>query len=136
MSPVFEGPLMAPKSFHKEELVGKTVIDSLGNVRGKIKDMIFSLDGNVALIIENLEGGEARVPLNKVLGISDYVVMKTDAAPAEISMSPAPGTAVPYMPAAPAGPYAVAGVATACKFCGASIPADTTYCPSCGRSKI
>jgi len=119
---------MAPKSFHKEELVGKTVVDSLGNVRGKIKDLIFSLDGNVALIIDNQDGSEARIPLNKITGISDYVVMRTDAAP---ESPPAPA-----MPVAPAAPFGVVGGPSACKFCGTMIPADTTYCPGCGRSRF
>lgn len=126
---------MAPKSFHKEEIVGKTVIDSMGNVRGKIKDIIFSLDGTLALIVENTEGSEARVPLTKVLGISDYVIMRTDAAP-ETSVPPMPMTSVPLAPAAPMPSYSSVGGSMPCKFCGAPIPADTTYCPSCGRSKI
>jgi sporulation protein YlmC with PRC-barrel domain len=128
MSMNIGGWLMAPKSFHKEELVGKSVVDSLGNVRGKVKDVIFSLDGNVALIIDNMEGAEARIPLNKVTGISDYVVMRTDAAP-EAPMG-APMSAAPMTTlSAPGGP-------SACKFCGTTIPPDTTYCPGCGRSRF
>jgi len=125
---------MAQKSFHKEELEGKTVIDSMGNVRGKIKDIIFSLDGSVALIIENMEGSEGRVPLSRVLGISDYVIMRTDASP-EASVPAVPTASGP--PVAPAAPsYSGFGGPTACKFCGTPIPADSTYCPGCGRSKV
>ncbi|HUI85577.1 MAG TPA: PRC-barrel domain-containing protein [Nitrososphaerales archaeon] len=125
---------MSPKSFHKEEIEGKTVIDSMGNVRGKIKDLIFSLDGSVALIIENMEGGEARVPLTKVLGISDYVIMRTDVAP-DVSMPPMQAMASPPMGSA-APSFAGVGGPMACKFCGTPIPADSTYCPGCGRSKV
>jgi sporulation protein YlmC with PRC-barrel domain len=125
---------MAPKSFHKEEIVDKTVIDSMGNVRGKVKDVIFSLDGSVAFIIENTEGGEARVPLNKVLGISDYVIMRTEPSPEAAAPATVPMPAM--APAAPAMAFTPMGGSTACKFCGAMIPADSTYCPSCGRSKL
>jgi sporulation protein YlmC with PRC-barrel domain len=115
---------VSSKSFHKEELQGKKVIDSSGKVRGTVKDVVFSLDGNVALIIEKEDGGEASVPMSKVMGISDYIVMKGEA-PAEVPK-----------PAAPAIPIAGAGSATACRFCGATIPAGSTYCPSCGRSRV
>lgn len=121
------------KSFHKEEVVGKTVVDSLGNVRGKIKDLVFSLDGNVALIIESVEGSEVRVPMARVTGISDYVVVRTDVAP-EGGMAPTAAGA----PGAPSYPSFAnpTEAPSACKFCGTTIPAGTTYCPGCGRSRI
>jgi sporulation protein YlmC with PRC-barrel domain len=120
------------KLFHKEEVVGKTVVDSLGEVRGKVKDLVFSLDENVALIIESTEGSEVRVPLSKVTGISDYVVVRTDVAP-EPSMAP-------VMQVGPLGsgtPYSGVGSSSAnCKFCGTPMSPDTTYCPGCGRSRV
>lgn len=115
---------VSSKSFHKEELQGKAVIDSSGNVRGKVKDVVFSLDGSVALILEREDGGEARVPMSRVMGISDYVVMKGESAP-DVPMAMAP----------PASFTGAAGAAM-CRFCGATIPTGTTWCPSCGKSRI
>jgi sporulation protein YlmC with PRC-barrel domain len=120
------------KSFHKEEVEGKTVVDSLGAVRGKVKDLVFSLDGNVALIIESVDGSEARVPLSRVTGISDYVVVRTEVAPE-------PGTA-PVASGVPGASYPSFAnpteASSACKFCGTIIPAGSTYCPGCGRSRV
>jgi sporulation protein YlmC with PRC-barrel domain len=115
---------MSSKSFHKEELEGKAVIDSSGTVRGKVKDVVFSLDGSVALILEKEDGGEARVSMSRVLGISDYVVMKGE------STMDAP------LAAAPPATLAGSASATVCRFCGTTIPAGTTWCPSCGRSRV
>ena len=120
------------KSFHKEEVVGKTVVDSLGTVRGKVKDLVFSLDGSVAFIVESVEGSEIRVPLARVTGISDYVVVRTEVAP-EPGMgsvaSGAPGASYPSFQSPTEGP-------AACKFCGTTIPTGSTYCPGCGRSRV
>ena len=40
------------KFLHREEIVGKTVIDSSGVVTGKVKDIVFNLDAVVQLVIE------------------------------------------------------------------------------------
>lgn len=116
--------MYSTKTFHKEEIEGKTVLDSFGNVRGKVKDVIFSLNGSVTLIIERQDGAEGKVPMNKVMGISDYVIMKdeTSETPAFVSQS--------------ATSTASATIGGACKFCGTVIPAGTTYCPGCGRSRM
>jgi sporulation protein YlmC with PRC-barrel domain len=119
------------KTFHKEEIEGKTVIDSFGNVRGKVKDIIFSLNGSVTLIIERQDGAEGKVPMNKVLGISDYVIMKDEAVEGSAF---APTTLVTQSSSVPSVVSNTGGVA--CKFCGANIPSGTTYCPRCGRSSM
>ena len=116
--------MYSTKTFHKEEIEGKTVIDSLGNVRGKVKDVIFSLNGGVVLVIERQDGAEGKVPLNKVMGISDYVIMKDETSESPPFVSQSVTSAVG------------ATVSGACKFCGTVIPAGTTYCPGCGRSRV
>ncbi len=115
--------LSSSRSFRKEEVEGKTVIDSSGKVTGKVKDIVFSLDGNVTLIVEKSDGVETQLPLSRVMGISEFVVTKE------------PNSA--YRGKGSTG-ASTAGVeeAKTCKFCGAEMPQDTSWCPSCGKSQI
>jgi sporulation protein YlmC with PRC-barrel domain len=99
------------KSFRKEDVVEKTVIKTTGRVEGKVKDVVFDLSGAVTLIVEGKDGKESQVPLTRVTGISEHVVVRDDMG-AETST---PGSS--------------------CKFCGAALIADQPWCPKCGRSQ-
>lgn len=100
------------RSFRKEDVVGKTVIETSGTIKGKVTDVIFDLGGTVALVVETPDGTESRVTTSKVTGISEHVVVRSEANDAS---EPSPGTS--------------------CKFCGASITSGTIWCPSCGKSQ-
>ena len=101
------------RSFRKEDVVGKTVIETSGAVKGNVKDVVFDLGGGVSFVVEGADGRDSQVPLSKVTGISDHVVVKADNAPE------------------PRG----SGRGAACKFCGAPMLAKDRWCPSCGRSQ-
>lgn len=100
------------KSFRKEDVVGKTVIETSGSVKGKVKDVTFNLSGTVTLIVEGTDGRDVRIPLAKVTGISDHVVVKSDL----------------ESPALASGEV--------CKFCGAPLTPGDAWCPSCKRSQM
>ena len=101
------------KSFRKEDVVGKTVIETSGMVKGKVKDLTFNLSGTVTLIAEGADGKDLRIPLSRVTGISDHVVVNSE-------------TTVDYpAPAARAS----------CKFCGAALTLGDVWCPSCKKSQ-
>jgi sporulation protein YlmC with PRC-barrel domain len=102
------------RSFRKEDVVGKTVIETSGGVRGKVKDVMFDLGGGVTFIVNGADGKDAQIPLSKVTGISEHVVVRSESA-TESNAS---------------------GYGTSCKFCGAPKPADERWCPSCGRSQV
>jgi sporulation protein YlmC with PRC-barrel domain len=102
------------RSFRKEDVVGKTVIETSGAVKGKVKDVIFDLGGEVTLLVQGTDGKDSQFSLSKVTGISEHVVVKGEATP-EGSAS---------------------GFGTKCKFCGAPKQADERWCPSCGRSQV
>jgi sporulation protein YlmC with PRC-barrel domain len=101
------------RSFKKEDVVGKTVIETSGAVKGKVKDIIFDLGGGVTFLVQGADGKESQIPISKVTGISEHVVVRGEAA-AE------PGAST---------------YGTTCRFCGASKPAEERWCPSCGRSQ-
>jgi len=96
------------KTFRKEDVVGKTVIETTGAVKGKVTDVTFDLNGTITLIVKGSDGNESQVTVAKVTGISDHVIVKVDQA----------------------------GSGTTCKFCGATKPPDSIWCPSCGKSQV
>lgn len=100
------------RSFRKEDVVGKTVIETSGAVKGKVKDVMFDLGGGVTFLVQGADGKDSQISLSKVTGISEHVVVE-----GETAESGAPG------------------YGTTCKFCGAAKPAEERWCPSCGRSQ-
>jgi len=101
------------RSFRKEDVVGKTVIETSGVVKGKVRDVVFDLGGGVTFMVQGGDGKDSQIPLSKVTGISEHVVVKGEAA------------------AEPGG----SRNGTTCKFCGAPMAADERWCPSCGKSQ-
>ncbi len=101
------------KTFRKEDVTGKTAIDTSGTVRGKIVDVTFDLGGTVTLLVRGEDGKDIQVPLAKVTGISDHVVIRAETV-AESSAWAA---------------------GTTCRFCGAQKPAGERWCPRCGKSQ-
>ena len=111
---------MSSKLFRKEEVEGKTVIYSSGWVAGKVKDVIFGLDGSLMLVVAREDGAESKVPMSTVMGVGDYVVVR-DQTGSTTAVGPSTGAATAI---------------TNCKFCGHSIPPGTVYCPNCDRSQV
>lgn len=111
-----EFQLPSSRLFHKEEVVGKTVIDSGGRVAGRVKDVLFGLNGTVMLVVEKKDGAELQVPMSGVVGISEFVITRSEGLPE------AEGTS------AGAGPRT-------CKFCGHEL-GSSVYCPACGKSQV
>lgn len=101
------------RSFKKEDVVGKTVIETSGVVKGRVSDIMFDLDGGVTFLVQGADGKDFRIPISKVTGISEHVVVREET-PTE-SGAPSYGTT--------------------CRFCGAPKAAEERWCPSCGRSQ-
>ena len=93
-------------------MVGKPVIETSGKMIGKVKDLSFELSGSITLIGEGTDGKEFQVPISKVTGISDDVVVRSE------------------MAAPPAG-YASGPT---CKYCGKPVTPGASWCLSCGRA--
>jgi sporulation protein YlmC with PRC-barrel domain len=108
---------MSSRLFRKEEVEGKTVVYSSGWVAGKVKDVVFGLDGTLILVVQKEDGKELRIPMNAILGVADYVVARDVVVAVPLSSSES-------------------GTAAACKFCGTSMPPGIVYCPSCGKSQV
>lgn len=102
------------RSFRREDVVGKTVIETSGTVKGKVKDVMFDLEGGVTFLVQGADGRDSQIPLSKVTGVSEHVVVRGE----------------------PAAESRTSEYGTTCKFCGAAKPANERWCPSCGRSQV
>jgi len=105
--------MSSSKPFRKEEIAGKIVIDSTGRNTGKVSDVTFTLDGKITLIVEKNDGGELQIPMARVMGVSDNVIVRDES-------TPRMGPVTPGM--------------VACRSCGREAPIGTLWCPSCGKS--
>jgi sporulation protein YlmC with PRC-barrel domain len=102
------------RSFKREDVVGKTVIETSGAVKGKVKDVMFDLGGGITFLVQGADGKDSQIDVSKVTGISDHVVVRSE----------------------PSHEQEASGYGTTCKFCGAAKPERERWCPSCGRSQI
>ncbi len=102
------------KSFRKEDVIGKTAIDTSGRVMGKVNDVMFDLTGTITFVVGGSDGKDVQVPIGRITGISDHVIVKSElVGGTETSVSGA-----------------------SCKFCGASLKAGEKWCPRCGKSQV
>jgi len=146
--------MSSPKFFGKEEVEGKTVIETNGNRLGKAKAVAFSLEGATVLFVEKDDGTENQIPMSKVMAIAEFIVVRTEgvtseprpppagrvAAPASVTPPPAPTTApaAPYSPVTPSQPQATAPapppMARVCRLCGDKLKPGAKFCTRCGAS--
>ena len=98
------------KTFKKEDVVGKTVIETSGSVKGKVEDVVFDLGGTITFVVRSDDGKKSEVRVTRITGISDHVIVKSEE----------PETFAP---------------STKCKYCGAAKAPDATWCPACGTSQ-
>jgi sporulation protein YlmC with PRC-barrel domain len=137
--------------FRKDEVAGKVVVEASGKSLGKAKDIAFSLDGTVVLIVSANDNSEVEIPMDRIAGVAEYIVVrrpqqnepggpapKKAAAPAPAAnppmaaMSPPPAPRPnPAIPPA-AAPVPVAVSSSVCKNCGAPLRAGAKFCTKCG----
>lgn len=102
------------KSFRKEDVIGKTAIDTSGKVMGKVTDVMFDLNGSITFVVGSADGKQIQVPVTRITGISDHVIVRSE----QLT-----GTET-------------SAAGASCKFCGASLKAGERWCPKCGKSQV
>jgi len=71
------------KALTKDRLVGMQVIDGLGHLVGKVKDIAFTVGTtpvSMVMIITTKEGEDKNIPWEEVQAAGDYVILKVKAA--------------------------------------------------------
>jgi sporulation protein YlmC with PRC-barrel domain len=100
---------MALVKWHRrEELSGKEVIDQEARRIGTVKDLAYSADGKLALLIQKEGGEEGFLPFGGVERIGDVVFVKSSS-----SIEPIP--------------------MRTCPSCKLKVPEDSKFCPRCGK---
>lgn len=101
------------KYYTREEVTGKEVIESEAKKVGVVRDVAFSMEGKVALILDKFgekgELEEAFLPFDKILKVGDVILIKS-ASDLE----------------APATPGKI------CPNCKTRNPHNANYCIKCG----
>ncbi len=101
----------------REDVTGKKVITPDGNSLGLVKDLAFSTDGSVGLVIAKKDNSETVVPIRQTSAIGEFILLST---------TPIERTASPAQPA-PA-----ANVPPVCPSCGNTVRLGAKFCGKCG----
>ncbi len=105
------------KYHRREEIAGKEVIESEAKKVGIVKDLAYSLDGKVALIVEqNMEKGkiqEGFLSFDKIEKVGDVVLVKS----------------VQDLEVVPV-------IERTCPNCKGKNPIDSKYCFKCGVTMV
>lgn len=104
----------------REDVIGKKVITSDGNTFGEVRDIAFSLDGSVGLVVSAVSGSDVVVPMRQASAVGEFVLLST---------SKPETTAAPVQPR-PAPP-AVNPVN--CPACGSPVKPGARFCGKCGQ---
>ncbi|MEM2530673.1 MAG: PRC-barrel domain-containing protein, partial [Candidatus Bathyarchaeia archaeon] len=96
------------KWHRREELSGKEVIDHEAKRIGIVKDLAYSTDGKLALLIQGEGGDEGFLPFGSVEKIGDVIFVKPQA-----NIEPIP--------------------MRTCPSCKLKVPEDAKFCPRCGK---
>ena len=107
--------------FRKEEVDGKIVVEASGKALGKAKDIAFGLDGTVALIVLTNDNAEVQVTMDRVMGVGDYIVIRSDRPQQWVAPPSPPVTAPPPAP-----------MVSVCRNCGAPLKPGAKFCTKCG----
>ena len=102
------------KTFRKDDVMGKTVIETSGSIMGKVEDVVFDLGGTITFVVKGDDGKKSEVKVSNVTGISDHIVVRSEAQAA----GQAPGAG------------------STCRYCGAAKAPNSMWCPACGKSQV
>jgi len=64
------------KFFKREEVLGKEVIDEEGMKIGTVKDLAFSVEGKIALVVEKPNKSEIKLAIELINKIGDVILVK------------------------------------------------------------
>ena len=99
----------------KRDVENKIVVETSGRELGTAQDIGFSLDGKIALVIVTKDGKESQIPVNRIKGVVDFIVIEP-----EMSTTHEVTTAAPQTPLGN------------CPKCQAPLKPGTRFCVKCG----
>lgn len=106
--------------FTKKDVENKIVVDVSGKSAGTGRDIAFSLDGRLALVVAGKNGKEIQIPMSRVMGVTEYIVI-----------SPEEGAI--QTPHVQPQPQTQTQAARTCANCGTPLKAGAKFCAKCGK---
>lgn len=106
------------------------MIDGKGNGLGVVKDIAFSIRGEIAFVVEKKDGSTTTVPLSKVERIGEYIVLYKEPTVPQPPQQPRGPAGIP-IPGRPQ-PQPQQEEFIVCPVCGYRNPPGTEYCLRCG----
>jgi len=120
--------MSTPLFFRKQDVENKPVIDSSGKSIGTGLDIAFSLDGRLGLVVKTPKGSEIEIPMNRVIGVTDYIVLSPEG-PSSSQVVQVQHTE----PLTPTQPLVSSNTQQqTCSSCGMSLKPGAKFCTSCG----
>lgn len=112
-------PSEALSYVRREDVTGKKAITPDGNSFGVVKDLAFSTDGSVGLVITRKDDSETVVPIRQTSAIGEFILLSAK------PMEKAPAPPVPQPMAAP-------NPSSTCPSCGKPVKPGAKFCGKCG----
>ncbi len=104
------------RALTREMILGMQVINSEGNIIGKVKELSLVVgDSDQALIIEGNGGEETIIRWSEVSAVGDVVLVRPESFNIETEKSSTPAS---------------------CRSCGSPLKEGDLFCPDCGKKTI
>jgi len=87
---VIHGEILLVKWHRREEVVGKEIIDGDAKKVGTVKDLAWSNDGKLAIVVERGREEESYLPFDAVEKIGDVVFIKGSSSLESVPMKTCP----------------------------------------------
>jgi sporulation protein YlmC with PRC-barrel domain len=109
----------------REDVVGKKVITPEGNLYGTVRDLAFSLKGDIGLVLAAKDQTEVTIPIRQISAFGEYLLLaSTPPPPAPPAPAPAPQ---------PATKAKSQGGPRVCPSCGNPVSEGAKFCGKCGQ---
>jgi len=110
--------------YRKQDVENKTVLDTSGKSIGMAQDMAFSIEGKLALVVKPSNGEDIEIPMTRVIGVSDFIVVTPEDSASTQSTQPSRNQVSTTPP--------VSSVPQICSSCGMSLKPGAKFCTGCG----
>lgn len=112
---------MTAPFFTKKDVENKIVVDVSGKSAGTGRDIAFSLDGRLALVVAGKNGKEIQIPMSRVMGVTEYIIISPEEATTKPIQTPH------------TQPQTQTQAARICANCGTPLKAGARFCEKCGK---
>ncbi|HZW54859.1 MAG TPA: zinc ribbon domain-containing protein [Nitrososphaerales archaeon] len=125
--------------YKREDAVGKTVITHDGRTVGVVRELGFTGDGTIILLVTRTDATEESIPVSQTAGIADYVVLRAPPTAPTAHPPVSPSSSVqhwspvpPVVQQPPQLPPVAYPTTNVCPNCKNALRQSAKFCPKCG----